>query len=146
MAHPPVEQACPVVLSRKDDRLTILAFRHPLAGLQLVKGTIEPGETPAEAACRELTEESGLNAARAPTFLFATEMPEDATCWHVYLCEVEATPGERWHFATEDDGGQVFAFFWQDLEADLSEDWHPVFRAVLDLLRQHLKAHPDVIR
>ena len=35
-------------------------FRHPLAGIQLVKGTVEPSENPADAARRELFEESGL--------------------------------------------------------------------------------------
>lgn len=33
-------KACPVVL-RHSTELEILAFRHPLAGLQLVKGTVE---------------------------------------------------------------------------------------------------------
>ena len=35
-----VDKACPVVL-RHTTELEVLAFRHPLAGLQLVKGTVE---------------------------------------------------------------------------------------------------------
>ena len=42
-------------------------FRHPLAGIQLVKGTVEPSEKPADAARRELFEESGLNT-KQPLF------------------------------------------------------------------------------
>ncbi len=42
-------------------------FRHPLAGIQLVKGTVEPSENPADAARRELFEESGLNT-KQPLF------------------------------------------------------------------------------
>ena len=32
----------------------ILVFRHPSAGIQLIKGTIEPGECASDAALREL--------------------------------------------------------------------------------------------
>lgn len=38
----------------------ILAFTHPLAGRQLVKGTLESGESLEQGALRELFEESGL--------------------------------------------------------------------------------------
>jgi 8-oxo-dGTP pyrophosphatase MutT (NUDIX family) len=37
---------------------------NPLARWEFPKGTIEPGETPREAACRELIEETGLRAWR----------------------------------------------------------------------------------
>ncbi|WP_410001350.1 NUDIX domain-containing protein [Rhizobium leguminosarum] len=40
--------------------LEILAFTHPSAGNQFVKGTVEEGERPQDAAARELREESGL--------------------------------------------------------------------------------------
>ena len=52
-------KVCPLVF--RDRALTLLlAFRHPLEGIQLVKGTIESGEQPPEAAPRELEEESGI--------------------------------------------------------------------------------------
>ena len=44
----------------------LLVFRHPLAGVQLPKGTVEPGEAYAAAALRELHEESGLDLALKP--------------------------------------------------------------------------------
>ncbi len=56
------DKACPVVLSSVLP-YKILLFRHPLAGVQLVKGTIEKGETPSEAVLRELAEESGISDA-----------------------------------------------------------------------------------
>lgn len=55
------DKACPVVL-RSRETLEILAFEHPLAGLQLVKGSVEPGESTDMAAVRELMEEAGIQS------------------------------------------------------------------------------------
>lgn len=38
----------------------LLVFRHPLVGLQLPAGTVEPGESPVDAARREVAEETGV--------------------------------------------------------------------------------------
>lgn len=54
-----VDKACPVVL-RRSETLEILAFEHPLAGLQLVKGSVESGESTEVASARELVEEAGI--------------------------------------------------------------------------------------
>ena len=53
------DKTCPVVLRSPQGKCEILAFCHPLAGHQFVKGTVEAGETPAAAALRELYEEAG---------------------------------------------------------------------------------------
>ena len=46
-----MNKACPVILRvNQNNELEILAFKHPMAGNQLVKGTIEDGET-LEQAC-----------------------------------------------------------------------------------------------
>lgn len=55
------EKSCPVVL-RGRETLEILAFEHPLAGFQLVKGSVEPGESTDLAAVRELKEEAGIQS------------------------------------------------------------------------------------
>ncbi|WP_222034522.1 NUDIX domain-containing protein [Rhizobium leguminosarum] len=55
-----LEKTCPVVTRRMNQGLEILAFTHPSAGNQFVKGTVEEGERPQDAAARELREESGL--------------------------------------------------------------------------------------
>lgn len=39
----------------------VLLFEHPSAGIQIPAGTVEAGETPAEAAVREAAEETGLS-------------------------------------------------------------------------------------
>ena len=58
-------KACPVVAQIIDGMEHLLVFKHPLAGYQLVKGTIELGERPSHAAVRELDEESGIRNAQA---------------------------------------------------------------------------------
>ncbi|MEQ1502425.1 MAG: bifunctional GNAT family N-acetyltransferase/NUDIX hydrolase [Myxococcota bacterium] len=46
------------VLVRSDGGIAL--FHHPVAGIQLPKGTLEPGEDPLRGALRELDEESGV--------------------------------------------------------------------------------------
>jgi 8-oxo-dGTP pyrophosphatase MutT (NUDIX family) len=41
-------------------RSELLLFEHPNAGIQIPAGTVNPGETPAQAATREVLEETGL--------------------------------------------------------------------------------------
>jgi 8-oxo-dGTP pyrophosphatase MutT (NUDIX family) len=74
-------KACPVILRRTAARIEVLAFRHPLAGYQLVKGTIEPAETIQDAAERELLEESGIIGA-AIDYLGTAQMIEPDQEWH----------------------------------------------------------------
>ena len=63
------DKACPVVLRSTQGKCEILAFCHPLAGHQFVKGTVEAGETPAAAALRELYKEAGITAQAITTML-----------------------------------------------------------------------------
>jgi 8-oxo-dGTP pyrophosphatase MutT (NUDIX family) len=53
-------------------------YRHPLAqmSLEAPKGFIDPGETPAQAALRELAEETGLSCADADLVRLGTVAPE----------------------------------------------------------------------
>lgn len=131
------EKACPIVLRRRADRLDILAFRHPLAGLQLVKGKIDAGEGPVEAALRELHEESGIDHARFDRYLGEVRVGDAGKVWHLVICRADELP-ERWVHHCNDDGGHDFAFFWHPLDAPLSEDWHPAFKQVLDVVRSEL--------
>ncbi|MET9225960.1 NUDIX domain-containing protein [Lentzea sp. NPDC003310] len=45
---------------------SVLLVRHPRRGLVAPGGTVEPGETPREAAARELHEETGVRAELLP--------------------------------------------------------------------------------
>ena len=127
-----IEKACPVVL-RQQGGIEVLAFRHPLAGLQLVKGTIESREAPAAAALRELAEEAGITDARISGRYGATLLATDEY-WHFFRVSVPDLPDSWTHHAL-DDGGHDFQFFWHPLGTPADDEWHPNFRAALAYIR-----------
>src|SRR5579859_6279901 len=98
---PYLQKACPVVLRRTQYGVDILAFRHPTAGTQLVKGSVEGGEDPGRAALRELCEESGVCDAKIESFLGTVHMGELDQEWHLFLCSTDTLP-DAWHHFTED--------------------------------------------
>lgn len=132
-------KACPV-LFRDESYSAILAFRHPLAGIQLVKGTIEAGEDPTDTAIRELEEESGIGRARIVRSLGVWDPQEEGQLWSFYLCEVAEPLADTWVHHAPDDGGQDFRFFWHPVKEPPSEEWHPVqagaLRFVLEQMRR----------
>jgi len=131
-----VHKACPVIV--RDGR-EILAFVHPLAGKQIVKGTIEVAEKPIAAAVRELAEESGIAESLSAKLIGKSDAITDGQVWHFVLVETEPLP-ETWSFFTEDDGGHNFQFFWQPLEYELDAEWHPVFVRAIACIQRLLTA------
>ena len=110
-----MNKACPVVLRNSPNGIELLVFRHPLAGIQVVKGTIEAGET-LEAACeRELFEEAGI-LAMAKQFLSRWEAPYENQVWGFCLMNVPMDLPDSWIHYTQDDGGHEFSFFWVNLK------------------------------
>jgi 8-oxo-dGTP pyrophosphatase MutT (NUDIX family) len=126
-----------VVLRRAADRTEILAFRHPIAGRQLVKGTIEASETVQYAAERELLEESGI-IGTAIEYLGAAQMSEPEQEWHFVLCQVGPLP-DAWTHRTGDEGGLDFEFFWYPIGQEPDETWHPLFKQALAFIERHVK-------
>lgn len=123
--------ACPVV--RKGNLL--LVFRHPLAGVQLIKGGIDPHEDPAAAALRELSEESGITGQIAgPGFSLTTIEPN--SIWTFTPVRTGDLP-HRWRHHCADDGGHDFSFFWHPADAPLS-DAHPQFERARQAILAHL--------
>lgn len=122
-------KACPVLLRTIDGRLHGLAFRHPLAGIQVVKGSIKPGEPYADAAVRELAEESGVKAATATQDLGTWASGFQHQVWSFQRCEAPGPLPATWTFETADDGGRVFDFFWHPLHRDLPSPCHWLFQA-----------------
>lgn len=121
-----IEKACPVAFRRSHNGLEVLAFNHPSAGKQFVKGTIENGETAQEAAKRELKEESGLVVNSPMIFLGTHEIGIEGVPWHFFGYHSQSSP-DAWLHATEDDFGHSFAFFWHSIQVPLDRDWHPIF-------------------
>lgn len=133
-------KACPVVLRNRGDRTEILAFHHPEAGKQVVKGTVDPGEEPQKAALRELMEESGITEAEIDCFLEEVHFHKEDQIWHIYICQTSQLPESWSHIAIEGDGNKYeFRFFWHDLMNDEDDDnWHYTFQYVLNIARRHI--------
>ena len=106
-----MEKACAVVLHPDGAPLRLLAFEHPMAGTQFVKGTIEPGESPERAALRELYEEAGLEATAA-LLLGTSDDIAVGERWHFVLCRAKSPVRAEWQHFCKDDGGHLFRFFW----------------------------------
>jgi 8-oxo-dGTP pyrophosphatase MutT (NUDIX family) len=122
-------KVCPIVFS--DTSLSrILVFRHPVAGVQLVKGTIEAGEQPATAALRELCEESGICDAIVDRDLGIWASGFEEQIWSFHVCSTRQTLPESWIHHTEDDGGLNLAFYWHIVD-EKPQDCHPVFQRAL---------------
>ena len=125
-------KACPVVLQGSK----LLVFRHPSAGIQLVKGTIEPGEGPATAALRELREESGIADAAICEDLGLWDADYEGQIWSLQLCTVSQALPESWQHRCGDDGGLDLRFFWHEINAEPSEEWDLLFQRALEQIRR----------
>ncbi|MGH8448131.1 NUDIX hydrolase [Pseudomonas sp.] len=133
-----INKACPVVL-RTRQSVEILAFEHPLAGFQLVKGSIEPGETTAAAAIRELQEEAGI-AGNVIRDLGIWHAEITGQTWAFHQCQVSADLPDTWAHFAEDDGGHWFHFFWYPLSKEPTNEWHPIFQCALSALTEKLRS------
>jgi len=137
-----MEKACPVVVRKRNGQSEILVFKHPLAGVQLVKGSIERGEPVFTASERELREEAGI-LLKAQHLLCEWQRVPSEPIWGICLMEEGESLPEDWSHFCEDDGGHIFEYFWHPLFETPDEDWHPVFKDALYVIRQALKDEPN---
>ena len=121
-----MNRACPVVLRNKNDQFELLVFKHPEAGIQLVKGNIKKGEQLDRACVRELEEESGIQA-QVVRQLGIWDSNFKNQVWGFCLMHYEGIQPDCWDFDTKDDGGHIFSFFWQPLNSPLSDNWNEVY-------------------
>lgn len=140
-ARSPVHKACACLV---DSRGRLLVFDHPEdGGMQLPKGTVEPGESPDDAVRRELLEESGIAYAGALQFLGTMErdceagvegnVHRHAQRWHVYLMRADGVLPETFeHVASgsPEEDGLVFRFRWLAPDAPLDGFADPYRRAI----------------
>jgi len=138
------DKACSIVLSSAWPP-RILLFLHPQAGVQLVKGTIEQGETPGQAALRELAEESGISAAEIIDDLGCWDSAHHGQIWSFHLCRADGPLPEQWSHQTLDDHGHRFEFFWASLDRLPYGDCHPVFRRALVFVCEALAARGHLV-
>ncbi len=125
----------------------MLVFDHPVAGTQLPKGTVERDEGLADAAVRELAEESGITDAAVISKLgewtrvtgagpVEDGLPQQHV-WHVMLLERGSPLPERWQHRASGSAAEealVFSFRWLPLGDGLAEELPPVFSACSALL------------
>ena len=112
-----VQKACAYVTRETGELLVFEGPGHD--GLQIPKGTLEPGESPREALFREVREESGLGTLNGPTHLATDvwtrrESPPKRYVRHFFHATVHE-PRDRWTHTVTDGGGEhgaEFAFRW----------------------------------
>ncbi|HRH76065.1 MAG TPA: NUDIX domain-containing protein [Cellvibrionaceae bacterium] len=139
-----MNKACPIILRDRHGITEILGFSHPLAGKQLVKGTIENGETLEQACARELIEESGI-AATPSKFLGEWNSGYEGQIWGFYLMRIAEKLPDHWEFSTSDDGGHIFSFFWHRLDEIPDPQWHPLFAGAINFVKKAITDFPDEV-
>ncbi len=143
MTHRPVVgKACACLV---DDRGRLLVFHHPGdRGMQLPKGTIEPGEAPEHAVRRELLEESGIDYTGELVPLGTIDRDCEAGVegnkhrhpqrWHLFLMRAQGALPETFdHVAvgSPEEEGLVFSFSWLAADAPLDGFTAPYVRVIL---------------
>ena len=101
-----------------DDRIVLLGFSTPngVRRWSLPKGALEPGETPEQAAVREVREETGLDAAiiaKVATIDYWFVWAPDDTRYHKYVhyFAMRATGGD---FSRRDQEAETIDWFGPD--------------------------------
>lgn len=108
-----IEKVCPFILRTNTlKQIEILVFQHPVAGIQIVKGTLERQEPILDAAIRELFEESGIiRHLEHCTYIGQCQIA--STPWHFIAINIQdLNLSEQWDYQTLDDYGHMFSFFW----------------------------------
>jgi 8-oxo-dGTP pyrophosphatase MutT (NUDIX family) len=134
-----IDKVCPVVF-RDSSMSQILAFEHPQAGVQLVKGGIEPGESVRAAALRELEEEAGISNTGIAQDLGTWNSEDNGHVWSLQLCTFTPALPESWTHHCADDGGHELKFFWHDVARAPDDAWRPQHRRALEEIRERTRA------
>ena len=130
-ATPFADKVCPVVF-RDSSLRQILAFEHPTEGLQLVKGSIDPGEDARAAALRELAEEAGIINSSIARDLGTWSSGNDGQVWSLQLCDYQPNLPERW-------AHQERKYFWHDVHPPAGDGWAEQFRRALATIRERTR-------
>ena len=140
----PAQQVLKACACLIDEQGRLLVFLHPGdAGMQLPKGTVEPGESPEDAVRRELLEESGIayDGELVPLGTLDRECEagiegnreKHSQLWHLFLMRAPAPLPERFeHVAigSPEEHGLVFRFSWLAPDAPLDGFTVPYVRVI----------------
>nr|WP_202410007.1 NUDIX domain-containing protein [Halobacillus litoralis] len=115
----PVKKAYGYVTRIKEGQIQVLVFQHPIAeaGIQIPKGTVDPGEDPQEAVLREMEEETGLRNFHVEQWL-AEDLwkNDDGAIHHRFFYKLRVSNAEdEWDHEPTGGGeekGLTFHFFW----------------------------------
>lgn len=145
-----VIKACPCVIRTHLGHPQILAFRHPLAGCQIPKGTVENNELVPQAVLRELEEETGLNDVKIISLIGYIHNyvgagsdesgPLEKHIWYLYHLELTSESKAKWShqaIGSPEENGLTFECYWQNLYEDYI-DFHPIFIEVMKKVKQYL--------
>ena len=121
-----MNRVCPIVLRQNYSQLELLAFKHPKGDSRFVKGKIKQGEQIESACVRELEEESGIQA-QVVRQLGVWDPNFKDQVWGFYVMHYNGVQPDRWNFNANDDGGQIFRFYWQPLNKPLDDSWNAVY-------------------
>ena len=146
-----IHKAVAAVVRKAGTGTELLTFRHPRAGVQLPKGTVEPDETAVEAVLRELEEESGLRLEGLPRPIgqwrrvldgrFGERASGRVHLWHLFVLDAPAGLPESWSHAASgspEEDGLTFAFSWLPVDGRLAGKLDPVFGTAVAQLLRHL--------
>jgi 8-oxo-dGTP pyrophosphatase MutT (NUDIX family) len=146
-----VWKALAAVVRPGDGQPQVLVFRHPIAGVQLPKGTVEPDETMNEATLRELAEESGLHLDAVPEPVGTWKRvvgggpnedgPLEINMWSISILRPNGKLPDKWDHEAEGspaEEGLTFAFFWLPLDQSFPTAVHPLFAPVARMILDHV--------
>lgn len=115
------------VMRQKGPRTELLVFDHvgmPEAGTQVPAGTVEPGETPAQAVVREILEETGLAQVQVARFIgrfrWFCALRREVHDRHVFVLTPNQPLPDQWLHTVSagvEDAGLVFSCYWLDADA-----------------------------
>jgi 8-oxo-dGTP pyrophosphatase MutT (NUDIX family) len=121
----PKEKVYAYITRQLRDRQELLVFSYvdePESGTQVPGGSLEPGETPAEGALREVREEAGLTAPsiirHIGSFEWYCEPHQQMHLRHIYHVDAGQPLPEQWDVTIrsgDEDNGMRLRWRWMDL-------------------------------
>jgi len=147
-----IEKAVAAVIRTNRAFPELLVFQHPMAGIQIPKGTVEPDETIQSATLRELFEESGIKLIDTPELIGTWQRivggdPNETGSlerhvWHISVLDAPAGLPEIWQHEAqggEAEIGLTFSYFWVRIDATLPAQLSPLFKQTAALIVDHVR-------